>query len=276
MEPAPNRPCFGSRAGSDVAAFNVGGRRFEVLSQLIESHPSTLLANLLDDISTDAAEPIYVEANPERFAHILDWYRHGEIHMASSCSLDALLRDARYFMLPDVVKINGVEYFTKRSDALSTQATFRRNMLAKWPTFHTYVESLLAEVDAHCGAAADASDLVQTPPTPPQLRQLHYEQLLVKRFTLTKELLEGAQVWVDTANVCNVQRLRLLIDELSNRGYRCTTGTHCGQTVLDVGVAAVGGSFGQHVTPVRIDGLTFKITPSGERSLLVSGTHQKY
>ena len=82
MEPAPKRQRSGSGADGDKAVFNVGGRRFEVLSHLIQNRPSTLLASLLDDIGTDAAEPIYVEANPDRFAHILDWYRHGEMHVA--------------------------------------------------------------------------------------------------------------------------------------------------------------------------------------------------
>ncbi|CAE8641873.1 unnamed protein product, partial [Polarella glacialis] len=87
--------------------FNVGGRHFEILTHVIQRRPSTLLANLLDDIGTDSSQPIFVDASPDRFQHIVDWYRYGEMSLPSTCCKHALLRDARYFMLPDEVKMNG-------------------------------------------------------------------------------------------------------------------------------------------------------------------------
>ncbi len=63
-------------SGPDTVVFNVRGRMFEVLPELIRSKPTTMLAQLLEDVSTDVAEPMFIDANPGRFEHILDWYRY--------------------------------------------------------------------------------------------------------------------------------------------------------------------------------------------------------
>merc|ERR1719264_2475799 len=100
MEPKCNRLRSGdSEAGTVV--FNVGGRHFEVLRQTIEARPATLLASLLEDIGTDSGRPIFVDANSDRFAHILEWYRHGEMHVAADCPVAGIICDARFFLLPD-------------------------------------------------------------------------------------------------------------------------------------------------------------------------------
>ena len=33
----------------------------------------------LDDIDTDATEPLFVDTNPDRFEHILDWYSYEDM-----------------------------------------------------------------------------------------------------------------------------------------------------------------------------------------------------
>jgi len=97
-------------ASSGTVIFDVGGQHFKVLRQTVAARPDTLLATLIDDIGTDCGEPIFVDANPDRFGHILDWYRYGEMY-AQEFVIGALLRDAKFFLLPDIMRINGIAHF---------------------------------------------------------------------------------------------------------------------------------------------------------------------
>mmetsp|Transcript_49672 Transcript_49672/g.118313 ORF Transcript_49672/g.118313 Transcript_49672/m.118313 type:complete len:301 (+) Transcript_49672:116-1018(+) len=146
----------------DTVVFNVGGCRFEVLKQVIKSRGSTLLGNLLDDISTDDSQPIFVDANPDRFTHIIDWYRFGEMHVPSHCPIEALLQDARYFMLPDVLKINGEVRTLRRSAVTDVHDDLRKAVLLRWPSFEAYVHSLSAQTKACVESLAAKSDEVDT------------------------------------------------------------------------------------------------------------------
>eukprot|EP00971_Amphidinium_carterae_P133569 2645453-Amphidinium_carterae.1 len=96
---------------SDVIAFDVCGRLFKTLKFTIQKYPSTLLSQLLDDYDTDCAKPIFIDRDPQRFALILDWYRHGVIHVPPSCSVQAVRRDAEYFLLPPTVRIEADSEF---------------------------------------------------------------------------------------------------------------------------------------------------------------------
>ncbi|CAE8693652.1 unnamed protein product [Polarella glacialis] len=94
MEPPPKR----IRIPGDTVVFNVGGRHFEILALVIQRRPSTLLANLLDDIGTDSSQHIFVDANPDRFQYIVDWYRYGSAqHLLQTCAASrrALLHASR-------------------------------------------------------------------------------------------------------------------------------------------------------------------------------------
>merc|ERR1719150_3021292 len=158
-----------TRKGSDAAAlpgdvvvFNVRGRHFEVLPQLIRSHGGTLLASLLDDIGTDGSHPVFVDANPERFAYILDWYRYGEMFVPSSCPVEAVLRDARFLLLPDLIRINGEMHSVSASHVRDVHEDLRKAVVAKWPTFESYVQRLVSETRAHAEAMGSRSDEVDT------------------------------------------------------------------------------------------------------------------
>ena len=107
MEPFSKRARVEPTVSSNpVATFDVGGRHFKVMKLVLMRHPDTLLATMLNDISTVEDEVLYVDANPESFQHILDWYRYGEMHVKTEY-IPAILNDSRYFLLPDFVKING-------------------------------------------------------------------------------------------------------------------------------------------------------------------------
>mmetsp|Transcript_19181 Transcript_19181/g.43044 ORF Transcript_19181/g.43044 Transcript_19181/m.43044 type:complete len:296 (+) Transcript_19181:103-990(+) len=151
-----------ARSSKDTVVFSVGGCRFEILKQIIRSRGSTLLGNLLDDISTDDSQPIFVDANPDRFTHILDWYRFGEIHLPSSCPIEAILQDARYFMLPDVLKINGEVRTLRKSAVTDVHDELRKAVLQRWPSFEAYVHSLSTQTKACVESLAAKSDEVDT------------------------------------------------------------------------------------------------------------------
>ena len=125
-----------------------------------------MLASLLSDIDSDTCDgqAIFVDANPDRFQYILDWYRYGEMLIPSQCSTDALLRDARFFMLPDYVKIN------RRMHCISPPAgppqiheQLRADVISKWPTFRQYVERLTSETAAKITDAGNISAKLEAP-----------------------------------------------------------------------------------------------------------------
>jgi len=207
-------------AGAEEAGtvvFNVGGRHYEVLRQTIEARPSALLASLLDDIGTDSAQPIFVDANPDRFAYILDWYRYGEIHLPADYPVMALLNDARFFLLPDSVNINGSPHGLRpalEDDHLRGAAI--SSVTKEWPTFEQYVTELIAEVRNELEALSERAKSVRD--------DVHWYQCGVdtkQRFTLSEYVSDRGQIWRDHQNVCNEERLRVLVAELERRGFKC-------------------------------------------------------
>jgi len=82
-----------------TVVFDVGGRLFRVLRQTIQTRPSALLASLVDDLGTDSSRPMFIDANPDRFSYILDWYRYGEMFIPNDSTIEAVLRDARFFFV---------------------------------------------------------------------------------------------------------------------------------------------------------------------------------
>jgi len=157
------RPFDDSLDGSDSPVrFNVGGRIFEVMPHVIRSRGQTLLGNLLDDIGTDGSQPIFVDANPDRFPHMLDWYRYGEIYVPEPCCIEGVLRDARYFMLPDVIRINGEPLAIRGSVVAEVHEALRHAVLAKWPNFRHYVQKIVADIKRSAELLGDRSSEVDT------------------------------------------------------------------------------------------------------------------
>lgn len=89
-----------------IVVFTFGGQYFEALHQTILGRDSTLLANLVDDMSTDSSKLILVDANPDRFQCIFGWYCYGEMYLPDSISLEAVLRDAHFVLLLNIIRMN--------------------------------------------------------------------------------------------------------------------------------------------------------------------------
>ena len=125
-----------------------------------------MLASLLTDIDSDTCDgqPIFVDAKPDRFQYIFDWYRYGEMFIPSQCSIAALLRDARFFMLPDYVKINGrMHCISPPAGPPEIHERLRAEVISKWPTFRKYVERLTSETAAKVTDAAKFSAKLGAP-----------------------------------------------------------------------------------------------------------------
>eukprot|EP00929_Paragymnodinium_shiwhaense_P053997 TRINITY_DN27069_c0_g1_i2.p1 TRINITY_DN27069_c0_g1~~TRINITY_DN27069_c0_g1_i2.p1 ORF type:complete len:188 (-),score=15.83 TRINITY_DN27069_c0_g1_i2:162-656(-) len=130
----------------EVVTFDVGGRLFKTLRSTVRRHPTTLLACLLDDVSVDSTEPIFVDASPDRFTHFMDWLRYEEMFIPNECSFEALLRDARFFLLPDNVKINGLWHSILPEKLPCTAEACMRDyfddLKRGWPSFEEEIDAI--------------------------------------------------------------------------------------------------------------------------------------
>ena len=100
------RPSTVCDAAGDVSTvtFDVRGHLFKVLRKSVTRQPTTPLALHVASMKNNGH--VLIDANPERFSHILDWYVYGEI-FCSDASEKAVLRDCSFFQLGDVVVVNG-------------------------------------------------------------------------------------------------------------------------------------------------------------------------
>jgi len=217
-----------------VVTFDVGGTLFKVLAQTIVAHPSTLLASMLDDISVNPEKPVFVDANPERFGFILDWYRYGEMYAHVDGLIPALLRDACFFLLPDVVIVNGRSYAlsppaSKPFPEVKVRDAMTSCIVSSWPTFERYVDDLIKQVKDHYLALANTASVPRERDDGHEdalacsKEQLATEVFAPKEFVLSDwgNFTDSWVRWADPANVCTRERLWALIAELEIRGFEC-------------------------------------------------------
>ena len=55
---------------------NVGGRHYEISSELIEKFPDSVLSTLVSDCQ-DPTEEVFIDRNGDMFAYVLDFMRYG-------------------------------------------------------------------------------------------------------------------------------------------------------------------------------------------------------
>eukprot|EP00929_Paragymnodinium_shiwhaense_P042573 TRINITY_DN22012_c0_g1_i2.p1 TRINITY_DN22012_c0_g1~~TRINITY_DN22012_c0_g1_i2.p1 ORF type:complete len:308 (+),score=25.34 TRINITY_DN22012_c0_g1_i2:101-925(+) len=233
-----------------TVVFDVGGQLFKTLRQTILRHPDTLLANLLEDIgAATTPDPVFVDANPCRFQHIMDWFRYGEMYVPRQWPLEGLLRDARYFLLPDKVKINGSWHSLMRED-VRTEAEVResvaRSMKDAWPGFEEDFESILQQLRSDAvSSARRRQDMSLNQHIAAKENLLHANLLDQSIVDLDCCCLGeekgtsnfGRKLWRQQA--CNFERLRLLVAELERRGFECHITTPPQYVALSVCVPLV-------------------------------------
>jgi len=92
-------------------AINVGGSRFETTRDTILQFPDSMLALMLSDplvqgLHSPSTSEVFIDANPEQFPKILDYYRYGRIEAPRHESDRAVLISLANFLgLVDLVDI---------------------------------------------------------------------------------------------------------------------------------------------------------------------------
>lgn len=230
MESASKRPRIGSAPDSGTVIFNVRGRHFELLPELIYSKPDTLLAQLMQDIGTVASKPVFVDANPDRFEHIIDWYRYGEMFPPQGLPIAALLRDASFFLLPHEVVIGGERHkLLPRGSAKEGKEgvhvageirdTYIASVLSKWHGFDDFFQARISEIRAAFDERSNSSDTAITDPN--RLRTSSATELC--DFRVRIPILESVRpvrwAWQDMHNLNRVCAFKYKLEE---SGFTCS------------------------------------------------------
>lgn len=261
MEPVSKRARIReatAQVANGGAVFDVGGRVFKILRHIVEARPLTLLASLLDDIDTDASQPIYVDANPDRFGYILDWYRYGEMFVPTQgFPIEAVLRDARFFLLPDSVKINSVSYSIQPPLAEEVQNEAINSTMCGWPNFGRFLQETISDIKAHFANLGAVAAHVQTQSNRPSFLNPityprgHVDAGVCKKRDLPRLVFRPKEFrfsiqesrncdrwfrWLDPENVGSKGRLYVLVHELEKRGFSCSIKESFHELVLQVGL----------------------------------------
>jgi len=215
-------------ASAGTVTFDVGGRPFKVLRQTIEAWPDTFLASLVDDIGTNTGEPIFVDANPERFGYILDWYRYNEMYVPEFV-MGAVLRDAKFFLLPDVVRINGTSHVLGSSHWGTCDEVLMASKV-EWPTCDQYVENTIRELrqqfethfrDAQQNLSKNLSKISGN------YCEEFFSNSLFPDKTIPVFDRDQQKFWLDNQNLNDFRRVWRLIAELTRRGFKCRLKLAC-------------------------------------------------
>eukprot|EP00929_Paragymnodinium_shiwhaense_P053996 TRINITY_DN27069_c0_g1_i1.p1 TRINITY_DN27069_c0_g1~~TRINITY_DN27069_c0_g1_i1.p1 ORF type:complete len:271 (-),score=18.93 TRINITY_DN27069_c0_g1_i1:34-777(-) len=216
----------------EVVTFDVGGRLFKTLRSTVRRHPTTLLACLLDDVSVDSTEPIFVDASPDRFTHFMDWLRYEEMFIPNECSFEALLRDARFFLLPDNVKINGLWHSILPEKLPCTAEACMRDyfddLKRGWPSFEEEIDAITEHVKTAVHEhvrqrplcrADNLNDLKSYVNSPFHLQVCVELGSWSAKDTVVSSPYQRPDEYYDFSSAA---RLILLVSELEQRGFDCT------------------------------------------------------
>jgi len=244
-------PAAGVNFSSGTVIFNIGGTHFEVLRRTIDAHPNALLASLVADVAQFCEEPVFVDANAERFAHILDWYRYGEMFLPPGPLVSAVLRDARFFLLPDKITVNGVVHTISRGGAQGPFEAVMKGVVASWKDFDDYVETIVAQANRAWDSLKQVS---RTCADDYFDGNVDFGTLRPHSVRLADKEETGQRKWKDPQNVCNVYRLQLLVYELNRRGFACDVQADQYEVMLHMSARRPGGQTGV-VQAVQVEGV---------------------
>ena len=83
----------------ETVKLNVGGRRFEVSSSLLETQPNSHLAKLITDKNEDAVDEIFIDRDGDIFQHVLQYLRNGKVSLPSVVTIDSFIAEMEFFKL---------------------------------------------------------------------------------------------------------------------------------------------------------------------------------
>ncbi|CAG8765567.1 1642_t:CDS:2, partial [Acaulospora morrowiae] len=82
----------------DTVLFNVGGTRFEIQRNLVQSYPKSRLAELVNSASKDNV--IFIDHNPLAFSVILDFLRYKKIVVPRNVAREVVELQLQEFEIP--------------------------------------------------------------------------------------------------------------------------------------------------------------------------------
>jgi len=108
-----------SKKAGGTIRYNVGGRIFEVSRDIVNRHPTTILARTA--FENRSSDPIFIDGNSERFSCVLDYLRTGRAILPSNVPRAAFLQDLNFYGFRDIDP-NNVDAITVSADALEQVA----------------------------------------------------------------------------------------------------------------------------------------------------------
>jgi len=207
---APESP---SGSNSNVAVFDVGGVIFKASAHLIRSQPTTLLAQLLEEGTP--SEPNFVDCAPERFSYILDWYRYGEMHVPKVVSIEALLRDAHFLLLPSPLIVNGVARRSEPNVAAKVGRELLEMVTKAWTGYNTYCSRIIKDLQGHFKLVGELSSKRKTASAEEEddMEGYDFPPYVLPIYSETG--------WVDKRHLNSGPRARVLALTLEERGFLC-------------------------------------------------------
>lgn len=204
---------------------DVRGHIFKVFRHSVSKRPDTLLAQLLEGTTSDG-QPVFVDASPERFHHILDWYMYDEMFVPDEVTAQALLRDCAFFLLPDLVVVNGVQrrvpfskgMFSGGPPVSQLTADYLHDLSIQqieWPSFDEFFRARVSEIqDLFTNLLAENVWCYSSGLGTPMQKVVH------------DTLNQGPGVFLDLYNfkdsLCTIHRLWFFVDMLRQQGFECS------------------------------------------------------
>ena len=84
----------------DTVKFNVGGKHFEVSRALIDANPNSMLAKMISETwEKDPENPMFIDRDGYKFAHVLDYLRYGSIELPATVPQAMFQRELDYYSI---------------------------------------------------------------------------------------------------------------------------------------------------------------------------------
>ncbi|XP_068311964.1 FH protein interacting protein FIP2-like [Pyrus communis] len=119
---------------SSLVHLNVGGKKFcTTVGTLTQRQPDSMLAAMFSSRHTlrkDKKGHVFIDRDGEHFRHILNWLRDGEIPKLEDSQYAELVKEAKYYLLLDLV--DGILDVLDSKEDTASDADFTRTDVIKY------------------------------------------------------------------------------------------------------------------------------------------------
>jgi len=107
--------------------YNVGGHIFEVSHDVVNRHPTTILAKTASEfLQNGSAAEIFIDGNAERFSHVLDYLRSGRTILPITVPKATFMQDLNYYGFQNIDP-NNIDAVTAPVNALDQVVKMEEN-----------------------------------------------------------------------------------------------------------------------------------------------------